>query len=304
MIRLRVLVITSALIVMAGACVGGGSEAGAARRVRRPTTTVRAVKATALQVDASQLGEVSGCAFSHRDPALVWMHNDSGDRARVIPVNIGTGAVGTSVELAGVEVQDAEDIAITASGDLLLADIGDNNSQRPDVALIRFAEPAKGIKSASAVVTRYTYPDGAHNAESIVVEPNDGAALIITKVDSGQSQVFRADLSPTGSRVMTQVGVITISNEGFFFPNLITGADALGDGSGIVLRTYLYGYVLKRTVGGTFESALAAKPQRFDLPPMAQAEAICSSPDGRQLVTASESRGESTFALAVLPAPK
>ncbi len=265
---------------------------------------MRAIKATALQIDASQLGEVSGCAFSHRDPAMVWLHNDSGDRARVIPVNIGTGAVGTSVELAGVDVVDTEDIAITASGDLLLADIGDNNAQRPDVALIRFAEPAKGATSASAVVTRYTYPDGAHNAESILVEPDDGAALIITKVDSGQSQVFRADLAPEGSRVMTRVGAITISNEGFFFPNLITGADALGDGSGIVLRTYLYGYILRRRVGGTFESALVAKLQRFDLPPMAQAEAICSSRDGRQLVTASESRGESTFALAVVPAPK
>lgn len=304
MSRFPVLVTASALMVMAGVGLGGGPEAAAARRVRRPATTVRAVTARALQVDASQLGEVSGCAFSRRDPALVWMHNDSGDRARVIPVNVASGAVGTSVELAGVEVVDAEDIAITTSGDVVLADIGDNNSQRADVALIRFAEPAKGAKSASAVVTRYTYPDGAHNAESIVVEPDDNAALIITKVDTGRSQVFRADLSSTGSRVMTQVGAITISNEGFFFPNLITGANALGDGSGIVLRTYLYGYVLKRSVGGTFESALVAKLQRFDLPPMAQAEAICSSPDGRQLVTASESRGQATFALAVLPAPK
>ena len=297
----------------------GGPVEGITRRPRtrprvtraRVTTTrvpARTRSISTVTVDAARLGEVSGCAFSRRDPNLVWLHNDSGDTARVFPVDVSTGVVGPAVEVAGVDVADAEDIAITPGGDLVLADIGDNDERRADVALVRFPEPAPGSRSASGTVTRYSYPDGPRDAEALLIEPDGASALVITKSATGRSQVFRADLSADpklpGVHPMTQVGELTISGEGFFFPNLVTAADTVGGGSAIVVRTYAYGYLFRRPTGAPFERALEATPERFDLPGMIQAEAICSSPDGTRLVTTTEARGAATFPLSVVPVPR
>lgn len=267
----------------------------------------RAKSISTVTVDATSLAEVSGCAFSRRDPNLVWLHNDSGDTARVFPVDVSTGVVGPAVEISGVDVADAEDIAITPGGELVLADIGDNAERRADVTLVRFPEPAPGSRSASGTVTRYSYPDGPHDAEALLIEPDGAGALVITKSATGRSQVFRADLSDPklpGVRPMTQVGEFTISGEGFFFPNLVTAADTVGGGSAIVVRTYAYGYLFRRPAGAPFARALEATPERFDLPGMIQAEAVCSSPDGTRLVTTTEARGAATFPLSVVPMPR
>ncbi len=254
-----------------------------------------------IGVSAKTLTEVSGCAFSRRDAKRVWLHNDSGDGPNVVPVDITSGAVGKLVSLAGVEINDPEDIAMTSNGDLILADIGDNNEKRDSIQLYRFAEPALNATRAQARRLDLTYPDGPHNAEALVVSSDASYAYIFTKDPSGVADVFQANLNTENSQVLTKVGQVTITGEFPIKPNLISAADAVG--SKVILRSFQHGYLLTIPSGGQFADALKGPPQRFDVPLMVQGEAICASPDGRTLVTASESQGAATFALAVGPIP-
>jgi hypothetical protein len=199
---------------------------------------------------------------------------------------------------------------MTASGDLILGDIGDNAETRDSIQLYRFAEPgANTSKKATKVEAKrfdFTYPDGAHNAEALVVSADGLRAYIITKDSSGVAAVFEANLANleggTKSQKMTKIGQITIDGELLINPNQITAADTVG--SRVILRSYQYGYVLSPPPGAPVSEAFSATPLRFDLPLMVQAEALCVSPDGQTLVTASESRGASTFALSIGPVPR
>lgn len=300
-------------VAMVGALVGHPNASfGAAR-----TTKTRATRATSsrpapttrlpspwrvLSVPANGLREVSGCAVSRREPNRVWLHNDAGDGAIVVPVDLRFGAVERAVTLTGVDVVDPEDIAATNDGDLVLADIGDNNSRRNSIQLYRFPEPAHNATSAIARRIDLRYPDGPHNAEAMVLTTDASAALVLTKELTGVSAVFRADLNAQTAQVMTYVGQVTIAGERAETPNIVTAADAVG--STLFLRSFENGYVLSSPAGGQLEDALRTAPRRFDLPPMVQGEALCASADGRTLVTASESRGAAAFALAVGPVPR
>ncbi len=199
--------------------------------------------------------------------------------------------------LNGVAVFDPEDIAITEGGDLVLADVGDNSSVRKSIQLYRFPEPSPNSTTTDATRIDLRYPDGAHNAEAMLLTPDATSAVVFTKERNGVSAVFMAALNATTEQVMTRIGTITITGERHAQPNLVTAADLVG--SVIVLRTYANGYTLSASAGKPLVVVLRATPKRFDLPPMVQGEALCASPDGHTLVTASESRGAKTFALAI-----
>ena len=126
---------------------------------------------------------------------------------------------------------------------------------------------------------------------------SDGsAAFIFTKEPSGVAAVFRADLAMT-TQVLTRVGEIALTSEVGPKANLITAADATG--SRVIVRSYQFGYVMDGASGATLVDIIRATPRRFAVPLMIQGEALCASPDGLTLVTASESRGAARFTMAV-----
>ncbi len=274
--------------------------AGTTRRTAKPRTT--ATKAPAwriLSVSSKGLSEVSGCAFSRRVASRVWLHNDAGDGPVIVPVDVTSGVVGRPVTLAGVEVVDPEDIAVTGSGDVILADIGDNAVARTSIQLYSFPEPAANAVTAEATRIDLTYPDGPHNAEAFVVSSDASFGLIFTKEASGVAAVFRVDLTAaaTSAQVLSKLGQVTVAGETGARANMISAADAIGNS--VVLRSFENAYVLDVPRGGSMVDAARAKPRRFAVPKLAQGEALCASPDARTLVTASESQGASTFPLAV-----
>jgi hypothetical protein len=299
-----------ALVTNDGARLGAAtktSKAGKSPKTAKRKDATKAQKNAAkvswkvLAISSKGLGEVSGCAFSRRDANRVWLHNDSGDGPIVVPVDIMSGKAGRPVVLQGVDVTDLEDIAITATGEVILGDIGDNGLKRKSVQLYRFGEPPSNATSAQATRLNFRYPDGPHDAEALIVEPDGSAAFIITK-EKGAAGMYQADLNSSSDQALVKVGEIAMKGEFGFKENLVSAADAVG--SRVLLRTYQFGYVLDVPAGGTLADAARATPRRFVLPLMSQGEALCASADGQTLVTASESRGASTFALAVGPMPK
>ena len=104
-------------------------------------------------------------------PGRLWTHNDSG---QPILFALDTrGAVTARVRVTGAAVDDWEAIAVGPCPEgscVFVADIGDNAARRSSVTIYRIPEPAASEASA-AVSAAFTlsYPDGAHDAEALLV---------------------------------------------------------------------------------------------------------------------------------------
>ena len=139
------------------------------------------------------LVEVSGIAASARHPGTLWMHNDSGDRARVAAV-AESGETRATYSVTGAAAEDWEDMAVgpgPVAGEsyLYLGDIGDNGADRDDIVVYRIPEPtisgggSHTLAGAEALTLRY--PDGARNAEALFVDPSSGELYLIEKSSDG-----------------------------------------------------------------------------------------------------------------------
>ena len=225
------------------------------------------------------------------------MVNDSGDSARVFglrPAEGGTLAVQT-VTVTGAENVDWEDVAIgpgSAGPVLWLADTGDNLGVRPTVTLYRVPVPAPEATAVAAEAVTVTYPDGPHDVEAVVAEP-DGAVVLLTK-EPGRSRAYR--VAPDGSGRVRPVSVAEAVGE---FPvgdgttSVLTAADLSADGSTVVLRTYGSVFVAAVPEDRTWPESLADPAVRCRaLPPMElQGESVGLLPDAGGYVSVGEGTG-------------
>jgi hypothetical protein len=213
--------------------------------------------------------------------------NDGGDRLTVYVLDSACQVVDTRT--AVVDPYDPEDLAVGADGTIWFSDTGDNLAQRATVALLAMHP------DGTTGIYRLTYPDGPHDAESLLLAP-DGTPYVVTKEVLGASGVYR----PTGALVnggtiaMGKVSTVTFALTGT--PGgpvgragqlMATGGAVSGDGKYVALRTYTDAYVWALT-GSDVAAALAGKPERIALPEAPQGEAVSFSADNRSLVVAGE----------------
>jgi hypothetical protein len=160
-------------------------------------------------VRIAELPEGSGVAMSQRSPGRLWAHNDSG--APVLLALDDKGAVAGRVRVPGAKVEDWEAVAVgdcPAGTCIYVADIGDNDAERRSIAIYRVPEPADASGPvAAADILRATYPDGAHDAEALLVTPK-GEILIVTKGDTGPVAIYRfpQDIKPGGTVTLQRIG--------------------------------------------------------------------------------------------------
>jgi hypothetical protein len=179
--------------------------------------------------------ELSGLVRSRSQPGLLWSHDDSGAG----PVLFGLradGRVAARPTVTGAQAVDWEDIATGPAPDgrplLYVGDIGDNAARRPSVDVYRVAEPRVGAAAtAPAARLRLRYPDGAHDAEALLVDPLRGDLVIVTKA-LGSARAYRASARlPAGSQTTLGRGpAVSLS--------LVTAGDVSADGRIVVLRGY------------------------------------------------------------------
>jgi hypothetical protein len=138
------------------------------------------------------LFEGSGIAASRVTPGRYWTHNDSG--APELFALDAKGAVTGRLRLSGTKVDDWEALAsgpCPAGTCLYVGDIGDNDAERNRITVYRFPEPAGTDSPVAAPEALHArYPDGAHDAESLLVGP-DGSLYIVTKGDTGPIAIYR-----------------------------------------------------------------------------------------------------------------
>jgi hypothetical protein len=180
------------------------------------------------------LPEASGLARS--SSGLLWSHNDSG--APVIFAIDANGKPAGRLTIGGARVEDWEAIAsgpCSSGRCLYVADIGDNDAKRQSITIYRVAEPAKPGGSANAEAFHASYPDGAHDAEALLVAP-DGSIFIVTKGDSGPIAVYRfpKELAKEPMR-LERVGKSIVAKVGA--TERVTDGAISADGRVVMLRT-------------------------------------------------------------------
>lgn len=192
-----------------------------------------------LRLQAPEIDESSGLAASRKQDGVFYTHNDSGDQARLFRFSVDGGRVLT-VPLQEVSARDWEDMAsgpCPEGGDCLyVGDIGDNLRQHDRIHIWAFRETDSGVESSPTASWSVRYPEGAEDAETLLVHPLSGRIYVVTK-ESRSPQVFRVPLNP-GEGVLEKVATLSEEVLGVRLPKL-TGGDFSREGDRVILRGYL-----------------------------------------------------------------
>ncbi len=228
------------------------------------------VVATGRATDPA-LTELSGVAASRRLPDVLWVHNDSGNKARVYAIS-PAGKRLASWKLKKVPSTDWEDIALGACGAsgaaraatcLYLADTGDNHNDRAEVHILRWPEPS-ALPAADAddtlkvkgdvEVFTFTLPDGPQDIEAMVVLP-DTRAVLFSKRNDGTSKVFRVTMATPPQ--VELLGTLDLRDDQADHGEAlrVTAADLHPNGKLLALRTY--GRVLVSDLGAQLAAPAA-----------------------------------------------
>ena len=252
-------------------------------------------------VSAPAILEASGLVASPAHPETLWVHNDSGHPPHLHAIDTEGASLGVVI-LEGAGSIDWEDIALGPSPDadgphLYVGDIGDNRERRDFVTIYRLPEPPLPDDPGTPLVfddwvaLEATYPDGAHDAETLLVDPLTGEILIGTKAFDGVSRFYRYPLPqrPEERVELELVAELDLTPEGFnvYGLPLLTAGDLSPDGAHILLRTYT-GALLWHRGNGSIVDALASRACDVPLAGEPQGEAIGFAPDGQGYWTLSE----------------
>src|SRR4051794_34934049 len=263
-------------LVLAVASPAAAAPVQAAAETGQPSTI--------CQVSDTRLPELSGLVVV--GDKMVAM-NDGGDVLTVYVLDMSCAVV--DVRTAPVDPYDPEDMAVGPDGTVWLADIGDNRTDRPTVALLALHP------DGSTAVYRMSYPDGPHDAESLLLAP-DGTPYFVTKEILGASGVYRPSAPLTEGTVVPLARVAAVNftltgTEGGPVGRagqlMATGGAVSRDGTLIALRTYTDAYVWPMSRSDV-AGALAGTPLGVALREEPQGEAISFAADDRQLVVSSE----------------
>jgi len=242
------------------------------------------------------LPELSGLAASWRHPGLVYAHNDSGDSAHFFALDLTAKPV-AEIQLAGATATDWEAISVgpCPSGSCVyVGDVGDNNRDRAQYVIYRLAEPVTLPSNGSAVAVSsyeqlpFVYPDGPHNAETVMVHPTTGQVFVITKENKEHVAPLvyelplpltpgqQATLRPVTTMMMTiDQGYVT---DGAFHPC----------GDRMLIRTTTALFQMARPAGGAVASIFSATPSSMPVAAEPQGEAVTWALDGARYYTSSE----------------
>ncbi|MFO0591457.1 MAG: hypothetical protein U0441_28165 [Polyangiaceae bacterium] len=244
----------------------------------------------------ASMTELSGIVPSLTHDGVYYVHNDSGDSSRFFATNCAGDDLGTFEvkDASNVDWEDVERGPCGAKNCLFFADTGDNLVARTDYAVYRTEEPAEiglGTYKVQGVAFPFVYPDGPHDAETLLIHPLTGEMIVVTKVAQGLSGLYKFPMPLIANQQVTleKVGDITPPSGSV----RITSGDVHPEAKGILLRTYTSLFFYAMTPDQTLEAALSAKPCEMPVLLELQGESVAFTANGRGYVTVSEMSGQS-----------
>ncbi|GGF21664.1 hypothetical protein [Echinicola rosea] len=240
-------------------------------------------------VDRKLLKEASGLAASRVQENVLYTHNDSGGKPIVYKLD-STGNVTGEITLDHTYNRDWEDIATGPGVEgeksyVYVGEIGDNDGEYPTVSLLRFEEPSVDSTEIHVQPEKITlkYPDGARDAETLMVDPWNGDVYIVSKRDSS-NVLYRA---PADKLEADEVALEPLTKLPI---TMSVAGDISPDGTEIIIKNYWVVYYWTRQEGESVAEALSRKPVQLPYVPEPQGEAIAFSKNGNSFFSLSEER--------------
>jgi hypothetical protein len=192
--------------------------------------------------------------------------NDAGDAARVFTINHNGRTVG--VTHWAKSQTDCEAVAPIDATHVWVGDIGDNYRVRSSIVISK-VRVGRGNRTVRPPQYHLVYPDGAHNAETLIRDPATGRLYIATKDPAGGTLYeVPENLSSTEPNLLTPIApVLPTATDGAFFAS----------GNYVAIRGYtsgeLYAWPTMTPVGS------------FRLPAQRQGEGLATTTGGSVLLS-------------------
>jgi hypothetical protein len=271
-----------ALLLLAAACKNPA-----------PSPVEFATEPTAVPIAINQVDETSGIADSRTMPGTLWAQQDSGSPPELALLG-HDGQLRGKLRIPNATNRDWEDLAIGPGPQpdltyLYIGEIGDNNAQYGQYTIYRLPEPRNLTDAVSSVERiNFRYPDGARDAETLMLDPQTRDIYIVSKNES-KVRLYRLPYPQSTTELLTAESLGELPIDGTQLQSKVTGGCISADGSEILLRSYLFVYYWSRGSGQSVADAMQRTTARelvHRLEP--QGEAICFARDSRGYFTLSE----------------
>ena len=242
-------------------------------------------------IEHDPIREASGIVASRDNAKVLWTHNDSGIPA-LYAVNTRGEHLGVYI-LEGCDYSDWEDITLAESAGLgpdyiYIGAIGDNKRQHKTRSICRIMEPRVDADQEAVTqhinnveVMNFRYPDGSHDAETLMADPLSGALYIITKRVT-PAVVYRLPLA------FPVQGLITAEPVAELPWKYITGGDISRSGEEVLVKTYTAIYYWQRLPGASLQETFLQRPETVPYIWEPGGEAVAWDADGKGYYTVSE----------------
>ena len=240
-------------------------------------------------LENKEIDEASGMAFSRKHDGLIYTHNDSGGGRKIFVIDSLGKGFGV-FKLKGVWNRDWEDIAVGPGPDknlsyIYVGEIGDNQARYTNIFIYRIPEPEEFIEGMELEpeVLKLSYPDGAKDAETLMIDPISKDIFILSKRDS-LNILYKTTQEAFESKEAVLEKVMELP-----FTMSVAG-DISPDGKEILIKNYFTVYFWKRNENESVVDALRHDPVILPYKPEPQGEAIAFHPNGKSYFTLSEKR--------------
>ncbi|CAN5545618.1 hypothetical protein BH11ARM1_BH11ARM1_10130 [soil metagenome] len=206
------------------------------------------------KVDFKKIDEMSGIAKSRTFEDTYWVHNDSGDKARIFAIHANGKSIKPSwdadykgLRINGAKNVDWEDIALDGQT-LYISDLGNNGNKRQDLTIYVLPEPNPNTMTEATVTKtlRVKYPDqtafpptGKYTFDCEAIFVLHGKIFVISKdrlnrlLPATTATLYRLDTD-----FEDKVNVLTKVDSATGLRGWVTGADVSPDGKTLAVLTH------------------------------------------------------------------
>jgi hypothetical protein len=248
-------------------------------------------------IENTTIKEASGIVASYKNKGLLWTHNDSGDNNRIYSMD-ANGKGTREFYLEGANNRDWEAIGMATFPEgsfIYVGDIGDNNANYSDYIIYRVLEPeitastpkTNTLKNVQKI--SYKYPDGARDAEAILIDQSTKDIFIISKRED-KKRLYRLPFPQSYTQTITAefVQELTTFSTGSGQQAYLTDGNVSADNQEIILKSYFQIFHWRRATNETIPNALKRNPTIIPYGLEPQGEGVCFAQDGSGYYTISE----------------